>query len=180
MRVISGSKRGTKLFTIPGNETRPTTDRIKESIFNLIQFNIADSVVLDLFSGSCALGIEAASRGAKSVTAVEVSRKCHEVINENIKKCGFESKINLIKSDVLRALTSLKGYDLIIMDPPYEGDYETKVLEMISKEGVLNPGGLVLVEHKRSLELADEIGLLKKTKTKYYGITGITIFAYDG
>ena len=180
MRVISGSKRGTKLSTIPGNETRPTTDRIKESLFNLIQFHIPESRVLDLFSGSCALGIEAASRGASSVTAVEVSRQCHKVIEENIKKCGFESVINLVKSDVVRVLPSLRGFDLVIMDPPYEADYELEVLKIISREHILNPGGIVVVEHKRSLELPDEIGLLKKSKTKHYGITGITIYGYDG
>lgn len=180
MRVISGSARGTKLYTIEGNKTRPTTDRIKESMFNLIQFDVPDQKVLDLFAGSGALGLEAASRGAASVTMVERSKHCHEVIEENIKKCHCQDIARLEKSDVGRALMKVGTFDLILMDPPYEGDYVEKTLQGIVDNQVLNKGGKVVIEHKRDLDMQASVGPLVLVRTKNYGITGISIYSYDG
>lgn len=180
MRVISGKARGTKLFTIEGDQTRPTTDRIKESLFNLIQFDILGQKVLDLFAGSGALGIEAASRGASHVFLVERNKKCHDVIEENVKKCHLEDCTELIKSDVTRSMSRFKDIDLVLMDPPYEGDYVEKTLECIEDNHVLSSVGKVVIEHKRGLEMKDKVGKLKWVSTRNYGITGITIYSYDG
>jgi len=180
MRVISGKARGTRLMTIEGKNTRPTTDRIKESLFNLIQFDIPGQRVLDLYAGSGALGIEAASRGAEEVVLVERHRPCHKVIEANLEKCHFEDVVKLVKSDVSTALISLSNFDVILMDPPYERDMVERTLEQIVDHEVINPEGLVVIEHERGLEMASEVKGLSLQSTRNYGITGISIYRYDG
>lgn len=176
MRVISGKARGTKLMTIEGSQTRPTTDRIKESLFNLIQFYVQDAHVLDLFSGSGALGIEAGSRGAASVTFVENNRKCHSVILENIKKCHLE-ETHLIKEGVHTALNKAIGpFDLVIMDPPYQKGFEIDILNQLQENNLLTDEAYVVVEHHRDTELPEVVGSLTRSKFKTYGITGISIY----
>ena len=118
MRVISGKVRGRILKALEGEETRPTTDKVKESLFNIIQFEIEGSRFLDLFSGSGQLAIEAVSRGAESAVAVENSRFAAEIIKENIKRCGFEKEIFLHRGDFSEVLTKDAKYDVIFLDPP--------------------------------------------------------------
>lgn len=178
MRVISGKARGTRLATIEGNTTRPTTDRVKESLFNLIQFHIQDADVLDLFAGSGALGIEAASRGANSVTLVENFRKCHDAIEYNIEKTGLDN-IDLLKAEVLSCFMRLKTYDVILMDPPYSKDFIVPTLEKIVEHNVLNETGIVVVEHSKEDKLPSHVGKLNLERQKKYGIAMISIYSYD-
>lgn len=176
MRVISGKARGTKLTTLEGFDTRPTTDRIKESLFNLIQFYVQDAKVLDLFSGSGALGIEAASRGAKSITFVESNRQCHKVILENVNKCHL-TDYQLLKESVQVALHKNIGpFDLVIMDPPYQKDFEIETLTQLVSRGLLEDGAHVVVEHHKDTQMPDELLTLKRIKFKTYGITGISVY----
>lgn len=180
MRVISGKARGTKLTTIEGLNTRPTTDRIKESLFNLIQFYIQDAKVLDLFSGSGALGIEAASRGAQSVTFVESNRQCHKVILENVNKCHL-TEFLLLKDSVQVALHKDIGpFDLVIMDPPYQKEFEIETLIQLVGNNLLEEGAHIVVEHHRDTQMPEELLTLKRIKFKSYGITGISVYELNG
>lgn len=175
MRVISGKARGTKLATIEGTTTRPTTDRVKESLFNLIQFHVQDAKVVDLFAGSGALGIEAASRGAESVVLVENFRKCHEAIMYNIEKTGLDNVV-LKKSDVMMAIATLKPCDLILMDPPYSQELIVPVLTKLSECNVLLPEGRIVVEHSKDDDIPQRVANYVMVKQKKYGISMISIF----
>ncbi|MCH4890271.1 16S rRNA (guanine(966)-N(2))-methyltransferase RsmD [Acidaminobacter sp. JC074] len=178
MRVISGKARGTKLATIEGNNTRPTTDRVKESLFNLIQFDVIDAKVIDLFAGSGALGIEAASRGAKAVTLVENYRKCHEAIEYNIDRTGLEN-VKLLKSDVLSSFSRLEKADLILMDPPYSQDFILPVLKKISEHNLLDAKGKIVIEHSKDDKLPVSYEGFVLLKQKKYGISMVSIFVHE-
>lgn len=179
MRVISGKAKGIKLVTIEGLNTRPTTDRIKESIFNLIQFEIPDANVLDLFSGSGALGLEAASRGAASVTLVEQNRQCHKAMEENIGKCELSDVVTIMKSDVLSIFHHIGQFDVIMMDPPYQKDFITPVMDQIVMHKTLSENGVVVIEHSTADQVSETFGELKQYKQKKYGKTMISLYAYD-
>lgn len=178
MRIISGKARGVRLESLEGLNTRPTTDRVKESLFNLIQFHIQDAHVIDFFSGSGALGIEAASRGATSVQLVEQERRCHKIIENNINRSKLDN-IELVKSDVMSSMSRLKKADLIIMDPPYNKDLILPVLNGIEEYGLLEEEGIIVVEHSKDDVLEEKIGSFLLKKQKKYGITMISIFSYD-
>jgi len=178
MRVISGKARGTKLATIEGSNTRPTTDRVKESLFNLIQFDIIDAVVVDLFSGSGALGLEAASSGAKEVTLVENYRKCHEAIEYNIERTGLEN-VKLLKADVLSSFTRFEKADVILMDPPYSQDFILPVLKKIADHEILNEDGKIVIEHSKNDTLPVSYEGFVRSKQKKYGIAMISIYVYE-
>lgn len=121
MRIISGSSRGTNLYTLKGENTRPTLDRIKESMFNIINNNIKDSLVLDLFSGSGAIGLEFASRGAKKVILCDNSKEAINIINKNIEKTHLQEKVEVVflsSNTILDKYKNIK-FDFIFIDPPY-------------------------------------------------------------
>lgn len=171
MRIISGNYRGRKLDTIEGDDTRPTTDRVKESIFNLIQFDIAGAVVLDLFAGSGALGIEALSRGAKFVALNDYNKKAISVIQKNINgiKGNYEVK-NLPYREFLDRNTNT--FSLIFLDPPYKMEIENELLTYFLS-GTLDSGGIVVYESDRPL---NDVNGYEKIKEKKYGITYVTVF----
>lgn len=180
MRVISGSARGVKLNTIEGLETRPTTDRVKESIFNLIQFNVQRANVLDLFSGSGALGIEAASRGAEKVFLIEKDMNCHNVIQSNLINTKLTDKVTLIKSGVISGLKRLnERFDVIIMDPPYGMNHVEPVMNSIQENSLLAENGIILVEHGIDDSLPEKIGIFSRIRQKKYGKTLISIYGYE-
>lgn len=149
MRVIAGSAKRLQLKTIDGMDTRPTTDRIKETLFNMISAYIADSNFLDLFSGSGAIGIEALSRGAACVVFVEQSKKAMECIKDNLKYTKLDDRAEVYETDVLNALSRLentKTFDYIFMDPPYNQLHEKRVLEYLSHSSLLSDDGIIIVE----------------------------------
>lgn len=149
MRVIAGSAKRIRLKTIEGLDTRPTTDRIKETLFNMIAEYLADSSFLDLFSGSGAIGIEALSRGAKTAALVESNPKAIQCIRENLKITKLEDRAEVYGMDVRSALAHLdheKVFDYIFMDPPYNQLFEKTVLEYISDSNLLSEDGLIIVE----------------------------------
>ena len=133
MRIISGKARGTKLYTLEGLETRPTLDRVKESLFNIIQERIEDSIVLDLFSGSGAIGLEFISRGAEYAYLCDNSKYAIEIINKNIQKTHFEDKTKVLNKDFKNALQELKNkkFDIIYLDPPYKTNFIKESLNLI-------------------------------------------------
>lgn len=149
MRVIAGSAKRLQLKTVEGMETRPTTDRIKETLFNMISEYIADSNFLDLFSGSGAIGIEALSRGATCAVFVEQSKKAMECIKDNLKFTKLDDRAEVYEMDVVNALSRLEGrkqFDYIFMDPPYNQLHEKRVLEYLNDSSLLSADGIIIVE----------------------------------
>lgn len=150
MRVIAGTAKRLNLRTIEGLETRPTTDRIKETLFNMINPRIADCDFLDLFSGSGGIGIEALSRGAKSAVFVESNKAAVECINLNLHTTGLFKNANVLSLDVLSAIRSLelqnKVFDIIFMDPPYNQLLEKKVLEVLEHSSIIYCDTIIIIE----------------------------------
>ena len=164
MREIAGSAKHLNLKTIEGLDTRPTTDRIKETLFNMLQTDIPGCRFLDLFSGSGAIGIEALSRGAREAVFVESNPKAVACIRENLQFTHLQEHAEVLQTDVFQALGRLAGrgaYDFIFMDPPYERDLEMPVLRSIAESGVLKEDDIIIVEEaiRYELELPEELGL---------------------
>lgn len=149
MRVIAGSAKSMPLKTIPGTDTRPTTDRIKETLFNMLQPYLCECRFLDTFSGSGAIGIEALSRGAYSCVFIEKNKKAAECIRENLKFTRLADKAELYCQDVFSALGVLEGsepFGCIFMDPPYNRELEKQVLSVLSKVSYVDEDTLIVVE----------------------------------
>lgn len=149
MRVIAGSARSLKLKTLDGMETRPTTDRIKETLFNILNPSIYDSIFLDLFSGSGGIGIEALSRGAREAVFVENHPKAMACVKENLKFTRLEHRAVTMTMDVMDALYRLEGdkiFDIIFMDPPYDRGLERRVLEYLAGSSLVYEDTRIIVE----------------------------------
>jgi 16S rRNA (guanine(966)-N(2))-methyltransferase RsmD len=150
MRVISGKARRINLVTPSGLDVRPTTDRTKETLFNIINMEVYNSSFLDLFSGSGAIGIEALSRGADKVTFVEKSIDSIKCIQENLEKTKLADKAIIYKIDVLNAINKLQDnnekFNIIFMDPPYDNGWETKIISLIEEKDLLEKDGLLVCE----------------------------------
>ena len=148
MRVIAGSRRSIRLTTVKGDKVRPTTDRIKETLFNILQPDVPGASFLDLFSGSGAIGIEALSRGAKEAVLVEQERDALACIWANLKATRFETEAQVKAGDVLAVLRTLQHapFDLIFMDPPYDLSLEERVLEVLSKASYVDEYTKIIVE----------------------------------
>lgn len=149
MRIIAGTARSLPLKTVEGMDTRPTTDRIKETLFNMIQRDMPGCYFLDLFAGSGQIGLEAVSRGGAYAVFVENNKKAAACIEENIRFTKFQDRCRLISADVLAALRSLEGkyrFDYIFMDPPYKSDLEREVLIQLSKSQLLKEDTVIIVE----------------------------------
>ena len=148
MRIISGKAKGTKLYTLEGLDTRPTLDRVKESLFNIITPEIQDSTVLDLFSGSGAIGLEFASRGAKKVYLCDNSKYAIEIIKKNVGKTHFENRVKIYNCDYKEALKKIddEKIDIIYIDPPYKTNYIKIAVEEIIKKENFNEDTLIIAE----------------------------------
>lgn len=150
MRVIAGSAKRTVLKTIEGENTRPTTDRMKETLFNMIQYEITDTCFLDIFSGSGGIGIEALSRGAKNCVFIENNKKAVECIQYNLNKTQLFTKSEVFHSDHLTALDKLeakgKCFDTIFMDPPYDKDLEKETLIRLAGSALIHNDSVIIVE----------------------------------
>ncbi len=161
MRVISGVARGTKLYTLEGENTRPTLDRVKEALFNIIQFKIPDSVVLDLFAGSGALGIETLSRGAKKVYFCDCYTDAVNIINKNLEKTRFKEKSEIYKLKYDNALIKIKNenikFDIVFLDPPYKTDYIKKSLEKLLEYDLIKNDTLLVLETDEEKRILEEI-----------------------
>lgn len=164
MRVIAGTARSIPLQTPKGEHTRPTTDRIKETLFNMLNSSISGCVFLDLFSGSGGIGIEAISRGAKKAYFVEKDKEAIECITENLKKCRFTDKAIVLKQDVSAAVMSSihECADIIFMDPPYDLQIEKKILDLLASSSIINSDSVIIVEAKlnNDFSYADELGYI--------------------
>ena len=171
MRVVAGKARGLKLNTIEQYSTRPTKDMVKEALFSMLQDYVQDSIFLDLFAGSGAIGIEAISRGAQKAYFVDVNKDCVKVINENIKKAKFEEFSEVYNLDYEKALDKFKNiqFDLIYIDPPYNIGLGIKSIEKITSLDLLKRNGVLVYETDEVEISPDTIENLEKFKTKKYG-----------
>ncbi len=172
LRIISGSKRGMNLQTPDGLGTRPTSDRIKETLFNMISFDIPDCRFLDLFSGSGQMGIEALSRGASEAAFVEKDKSAISCIENNLSKAKFTDEATLYKEDVFSALNKLNGsekFDFVFMDPPYNKLIEKQVLESLANKSYISSETTIIVEAslETDLDYVSELGYTI-TKEKLY------------
>lgn len=172
MRVIAGKARRLPLKTLPGADTRPTTDRIKETLFNILQPELLDCRFLDLFSGSGAIGIEALSRGAQKAVFVEKNPKACACIRDNLAFTKLAPDGQIMNMDVLQALRSLEGegpFDCIFMDPPYGMDLERSALEYLSGSALADENTLIIVEAELHTDFSyvEEMGY-ELTRSKEY------------
>lgn len=175
MRIISGIKRGMNLFSPTSDETRPTTDRVRENIFNLIRFDLAGANVLDLFAGSGAMGIEALSGGALGCTFVDNSNKAYDIILKNINKAGFNDKSKIYRKSFEKFIDeSTDKFDIIFLDPPYHNKYVDLSMKMILKKGLDKKNCLFVIEtdFDENINLPEGYIILKE---KIYGRVKVTL-----
>ena len=161
MRIISGIARGTKLYSLDGMNTRPTLDRVKESLFNILQDKVKNAVILDLFSGSGALALESLSRGAKKGILCDKSPEAITIIKRNIEKTHFENKTKIICKDYRKCLEDInEKVDLIFIDPPYDLNIAVKALNIIIDKDILSENGIIVIEtddEKREIEQINKL-----------------------
>lgn len=181
MRVVSGEYKGIALKAVPGNSTRPTTDKVKESIFNIIGPYFNGGIGLDLFAGSGSLGIEALSRGVENVIFVDRDGKAIATIKENLQTCGLLDQSEVYRNDADRALKAIMKreikFDYIFLDPPYKKQQLEHLLETIQNEELLTNNGIIVCEHSKDVVLPVEVGSLQQMKFENYGIISISIYA---
>lgn len=180
MRIISGKAKGTKLYTLEGNETRPTLDRVKESVFNIIQNEISGSIFLDLFSGSGAIGLEAASRGATKTIMCEKSKDAINIIKRNIEKTHLEKEVILYDGDYENILATKiqEKLDIIYIDPPYKTNYVIKAVQLLIKEQLLKSDSIVIIETdipEEVLTRLEQIEQIQVTDIRKYGRATIIV-----
>lgn len=183
MRIISGTLKGLRLKSLPGEQTRPTSDKIKESLFNMIGPYFEGGRVLDLYAGSGALGLEFLSRGADSVDFVDKNHKAIAVIKENIQKARLEDRTKTQLMPAKKALKKFsdqgKVYDWVLLDPPYHMFVIPEHLIQLNELALLEEGAHVICETESDQALAGEYGFLKKIRETTYGRTLITIYKME-
>ena len=177
LRVVAGEFGGRPLKTLEGKTTRPTTDKVKGAIFNMIGPFFDGGRVLDLFSGSGSLAIEAISRGMSSAVLVEKDRRAQAVIQENIKMTKSEKQFQLLKMDAARALTQLTGkFDLVLLDPPYAKEQIVANITQLEEQGLLAEEVMLVCETDMAVDLPEEISNFGIWKQKTYGISKVTVY----
>lgn len=175
MRVITGTARGRRLVTLPGQETRPTSEVVKEAVFSIIQFEVEGANVLDLFAGSGQMGVEALSRGAKFCVFVDSSRACHQVQKQNLTHTGLGGRARVVTADAAAFLKGTSGpFDIAFLDPPYQEGFVEKLLPLVA--AAMRPGGVILCETDRRETLPDIVGKFARKKEYRYGKTKISLY----
>lgn len=180
MRVVAGSLKGRSIKAVKGTNTRPTTDKVKESIFNIIGPYFDGGMALDLFGGSGNLGIESLSRGIDKVIFVDKEGIAINTIKENVKELRLEDRVEIYRNDAFRALKALVKreiqFDLILLDPPYKGQKINEIIEFVHEHQLLAPGGLIMAECLKEDGLNVVVGDIEQIKREIYGITAISIY----
>lgn len=173
MRVITGTARGRRLTEPNGMDIRPTTDQVKEALFNIVQFDLEGRRVLDLFAGTGQLGIEALSRGARECVFLDQSKEANELIRKNLAACGLKGQV--LRTDSLTYLRSAAPFDLIFIDPPYGKGLEGEAISLISEFDILTKGGIMVIETRKETEVpAVPIGF-GTTREYRYGRIKLTV-----
>lgn len=177
MRVITGTARGRKLKELPGLDTRPTTDKVKESIFNIVQFDVEGRRVLDLFAGTGQLGIEALSRGADQCVFVDASRDAAKIVRENVALTGFEDRGRVVQGDALSFLTtSREKFGLAFLDPPYAAELLDRALEQMAAIDIMSENGIIVCESALERVLPDLPAPYEKGREYRYGKIKLTLY----
>jgi len=177
VRIIAGSARGRQIIAPTGRETRPTLDRVRESLFGILQFSLEGARVLDLYAGSGSLGLEALSRGAVHAVFNDQSRACCEVVRENLRTLGFSERAAVLQLDALAAVDRLAGqaFDIVFLDPPYRAGAQ-EALRALFLRGLVAPGGQAVVEHAWKEPPQEMPGAFLRVDTRKYGDTGLSFF----
>ena len=182
MRVITGKVKGFKLKAPKGMNTRPTSDKVKESLFNILGHIDEESIVLDLYSGTGNIGIEFLSRGAKECYFIDKDNESIRVIKENLNKTGFINQSKVYKNDVIKAVKVLgdkyNKFDFVFLDPPYAKGLSEETLNVIDESGILKEDGIIIIEHESNTQLDDEFKLFLKYDSRKYGDTTITFYRH--
>lgn len=179
MRVITGAARGRKLKEPKNYDIRPTTDMVKETVFNILQFDIEGRRMLDLFSGTGQMGIEALSRGAAYVTFVDSAAESLRLTKDNLKTVGFEDRAEVIGADSIAFLKGCGKYDIIYIDPPYRSNLAQKALETINEFDILKENGIIICESMYPSDMPELSAPYKKIRERKYGKILITQYTKE-
>lgn len=184
MRIIAGSARGRQIEALPGLATRPTLDRVKEAMFGALQFDLPGSHVLDLFSGSGNLGLEAASRGAKLVICNDASADCATLIRKNAAAVRLSDVVTVMQLDYREAIRRLVisgvRFDFAFLDAPYASGFAVDAARLLFSEGLMQPQGLVLIEHSSSYAPPDDVpGVMRRRRTRKFGACAVSEMERD-
>lgn len=175
MRIITGSKRGKKLVTLEGEQVRPTTDRVKESLFNILQFQLEGRRFLDLFAGSGQIGLEALSRGAAQCVFVDASKESIRVVEKNVQSTGMGDRAKVVSSDFAVYLSGCREhFDIAFLDPPYRSGLLERALPLVAQK--MNPGGVILCEHPKDEVLPETAGEFVQFRSYRYGKIMLTSY----
>ncbi len=179
-RVIAGIAGGVPLKAPPGDKTRPTTDRVKESVFNMLQGEMEGRVVLDLFAGSGGLGIEALSRGAESAVFVDLDKSVCDIIHGNLAKTGLSGKAQVMRMEIGDAVRSLaangRKFTLLFADAPYRCDFVLKTLLLVDENDIMGSDGMAVVEHHQDETPPETVGAWQLRRRREYGETVFSIY----
>lgn len=180
MRVVAGERKGLRLKAANGNTTRPTTDKVKESLFNIIGPFFDGGVVLDLFAGSGGLGIETLSRGADKGVFIEKDRKAYAVLKENIEKCHYEEQVEVFCNDAVRAVKALLKrdivFDYVFVDPPYAKMEYYDLVQALVDNGKIADDAILVCEHAKEVKLPATYGHFTLQRQELYGSSYISIY----
>lgn len=183
MRVIAGQYGGLRLEAVKGDQTRPTTDKIKEAMFSMLMPYLKGGNVLDLYAGTGGLAIEAVSRGMDQAVLVDRQYQAVKVIQDNLNRVGDLDKFDLIKANAQQALGRLaqegRSFDLVLLDPPYAKERIQKDFAQMAELGLLNDGAILLVESDQAADLPEDSDQFALIKQKHYGITVVTLYQYQ-
>lgn len=178
MRIIAGEFKGRAIKAPKGSGTRPTTDRVRESLFSILQNLIEDARILDVFAGSGALSLEAVSRGAEQAVLIEKDWDSLDIIKENINKLGCGDRIQVIDGDALKVLYTLpsQSFDLIFLDPPYGMDIEYTVIDIMIEKELIDENSIIILEHDKKHKPDMDSRPLRMVKSKTYGGTTLSFY----
>lgn len=183
MRIIAGTVRGTRLKMVPGTHVRPTADRVKESLFQVIGPRFDGDDILDLFAGTGALGLEALSRGAKQAILVDQSKSSLETIRANVEATKMTDRVEIIRRDARAAIRMVKKrglqFDIIFLDPPYLENLLHPVMKLIVKEELLREDGILVAEYPSREQMSEKVEGLVETRRLDYGDTAISLYKLE-
>lgn len=183
LRVIAGTARGRRFETLPGLATRPTLDRVKESVFGSLQFDLPGSSVLDLFSGSGSLAFEALSRGAAFAVCNDVSPACTALIRRNAAALHLDERLTVLQLDYRAAIERIAGmgvrFDFAFLDAPYESGFGADAAERLFRQRLMQPDGRILIEHAAGGEIAAVPGVMRPVRTRRFGKCAVTEMERD-
>ncbi|WP_340023285.1 16S rRNA (guanine(966)-N(2))-methyltransferase RsmD [Paenibacillus sp. FSL K6-1096] len=183
MRVISGSAKGRPLKSVPGNGTRPTTDKVKEALFSMIGPYFDGGTALDLYAGTGGLGIEALSRGMEAAVFIDMEQKAIDTVRANLKAARLEAQAEVYRNDAGRALGALekrgRSFDLVFLDPPYRMKHGDELMTALAAKQLLKPEAVVVLEHESGYAYPEDIPGFRRMKQSVYGEVTISIYQYE-